>query len=279
MGAWLPQGLQAQQSRFAQAIKQLDAQDARLLEAYLAGVIALPVFQHHKAELERKRVSLRGQLRELEVLARQRLELQVVADGIEAFCASVRSGLTVANFAERRALVELLIDRVVVTGEVVEIRYAIPTARDGPRVPFCQLRKDYLNSPSASFPTPHRLPVRRSSRDHLPPRERPTGTFEFLAPKTAPSGLFALELRPEHRCAARPELHFSPLASQVRQTPTITQAAADARADHAMQPQPVNPIDERVTIKPAVCQDAHSEPNRATNAAAEPAIARRVVLD
>jgi site-specific DNA recombinase len=38
---------------------------------------------------------------------------------------------------------ELLIDRVVVTGEVVEIRYAIPVAPEGEREPFCRLRTDY----------------------------------------------------------------------------------------------------------------------------------------
>ncbi|MDP9381477.1 MAG: hypothetical protein M3Q29_15290, partial [Chloroflexota bacterium] len=40
-------------------------------------------------------------------------------------------------------LVELLVDRVVVTGDNVEIRYAIPTSRDGPHLPFCHLRTDY----------------------------------------------------------------------------------------------------------------------------------------
>ncbi len=41
---------------------------------------------------------------------------------------------------------ELLVDRVVVTGEDVEIRYAIPTSRDGPHQPFCHLRTDYHES-------------------------------------------------------------------------------------------------------------------------------------
>jgi hypothetical protein len=42
-------------------------------------------------------------------------------------------------------LVELLIDRMVVTDNEVEIRYIIPTQPDGPHVPSCHLRTDYQN--------------------------------------------------------------------------------------------------------------------------------------
>jgi site-specific DNA recombinase len=71
-----------------------------------------------------------------------------VAGGIEAFCQTVRAGLATASFAQRRLLVELLIDRVVVTNDKVEIRYVLPTSPDGPHPPFCQLRKDHLHLPS-----------------------------------------------------------------------------------------------------------------------------------
>src|SRR6266480_2756226 len=59
------------------------------------------------------------------------------------------------TFAQRRQLAELLIDCVVVTDGDVEIRYVLPTSPDGPHRPFCQLRKDHLDSPS-----------RRVSLDH-----------------------------------------------------------------------------------------------------------------
>jgi hypothetical protein len=73
--------------------------------------------------------------------------LRAVAGGIEAFCQTVRSGLATATFAQRRLLVELLIDRVVVTDGEVEIRYVLPTSPDGPHLPYCQLRKDHLQPP------------------------------------------------------------------------------------------------------------------------------------
>ena len=41
-------------------------------------------------------------------------------------------------------LVELLIDRVVVTGDEVEIRYAIPTSTRSEHIRFCHLLTHYL---------------------------------------------------------------------------------------------------------------------------------------
>jgi hypothetical protein len=48
----------------------------------------------------------------------------------------LRVGLDQAGFEQRRQLVELLIDRVVVTDDQVEIRYAIPTTEPAPRRGF-----------------------------------------------------------------------------------------------------------------------------------------------
>lgn len=49
----------------------------------------------------------------------------------EAFCRRVREGLAGANFDRKRALLELLIDRVIVIDGVVAIRYVVPTGPDG----------------------------------------------------------------------------------------------------------------------------------------------------
>jgi site-specific DNA recombinase len=73
----------------------------------------------------------------------QRVELGKTLTSIEHFCQQVREGLAEATFAQRRELVELLIDRVIVTDQTVEIRYVIPTQPDGPHLPFCLLRTEY----------------------------------------------------------------------------------------------------------------------------------------
>src|SRR6266511_4082102 len=141
-GEWLPQELHARQRTIGQAIAQLERQQQRLLDAYLAEVVALGEFERKRGELERRRATLADQQHQLDAIAQQRLELGAVADGIERFCRTVRDGLATATFTQRRLLVELLIDRVVVTDG--EIRYALPTAPEGPHPRFCQLRKDHL---------------------------------------------------------------------------------------------------------------------------------------
>ena len=146
-GAWLPQELQARQATIGQALAQLDRQQQRLLDAYLAEVIALAELDRKRQDLDRRRDTLLAQQRQLDAAARQKLELGAVADGIEAFCQTVRAGLAAATFEQRRQLAELLIDCVVVTDGDVEIRYVLPTSPDGPHRPFCQLRKDHLAGP------------------------------------------------------------------------------------------------------------------------------------
>ena len=146
-GAWLPQELQARQATIGQALGQLERQQQRLLDAYLAEVIALAELDRKRQDLDRRRGTLLAQQRQLDAAARQKLELGAVAGGIEAFCQTVRAGLATATFEQRRLLAELLIDRVIITDGQVEIRYVLPTSPDGPHRPFCQLRKDHLDSP------------------------------------------------------------------------------------------------------------------------------------
>jgi site-specific DNA recombinase len=140
-GAWLPQQLQARQTTIGQALGQLERQQQRLLDAYLAEVVGLAELERKRQELDRRRATLATQQRQLHAIAEQRLELRAIADGIQAFCQTVRAGLATASFAQRRLLVELLIDRVVVTDDTVEIRYVLPTSPDGPHPPFVSCGK------------------------------------------------------------------------------------------------------------------------------------------
>jgi site-specific DNA recombinase len=146
-GAWLPQELQARQQTVARALGQLQRQQQRLLDAYLAGVVGLTELQDKRQDLDRRHATLAAQQRQLDAITQQRLELSAVAGGIEAFCQTIRAGLATATFDQRRQLAELLIDRVIVTDDEVEIRYVLPISPDGPHRPFCQLRKDHLLPP------------------------------------------------------------------------------------------------------------------------------------
>lgn len=142
-GHWLPQELQAQLQGLNKAAKQLERQQERLLEAYVTDIIQLPEFERKRKELLQKQEALHKQEAQLQAASTQRITLAQVADSIEAFCARIRPTLENASFEQKRQLIELLIDRVIVLDGDVEIRYVIPTQPDGPHIPFCHLRSDY----------------------------------------------------------------------------------------------------------------------------------------
>ena len=147
-GQWLPQELKARQENLRQGRSALGRQLERLTEAYLGEVIPLEEYRRRRKDLERREEALASQERQLQAQSRQRMELAGVADSIEDFCERVRGGLADATFEQKRKLVELLIDRVIVTGEEVEIRYVVPTDPSSEHVRFCHLRSDYLYYPS-----------------------------------------------------------------------------------------------------------------------------------
>jgi hypothetical protein len=55
-----------------------------------------------------------------------------------------KRGLEQASFEQKRQLIELLLDRVVVTNEKVEIRYVIPTSANSEHTRICYLRSNYF---------------------------------------------------------------------------------------------------------------------------------------
>jgi site-specific DNA recombinase len=157
-GEWLPQELKARQENLRKGRSALGSQLERLTEAYLGEVIPLAEYQRRRKDLEQRDESHAAQERQLRSQSRQRMELVGVAGSIEDFCERVGGGLAEATFEQKRKLVELLIDRVIVTGEEVEIRYVIPTDPSSEHVRFCHLRSDYLHHPP---PRQHHEPFRR----------------------------------------------------------------------------------------------------------------------
>jgi site-specific DNA recombinase len=78
-----------------------------------------------------RRQGLEEQQRQLDMQVDGRYELAGLASGIEDFCRRVQQRLAQATFAQKRQLVELLIDRVIVSDGDIEIRYVIPTSPPG----------------------------------------------------------------------------------------------------------------------------------------------------
>jgi site-specific DNA recombinase len=152
-GEWLPQQLRARSKVLKQALAQLKRQEERLLKAYLAEVIDLAEFERKRREITQKQRALQTQLRQLETQTEKRIQVTAIAASIEIFCQHIREGLTQATFDQRRQLVELLIDRVIVDNDQVEIRYVIPTSKAGEKTRFCHLRTDYFDFPTEQIGT------------------------------------------------------------------------------------------------------------------------------
>jgi site-specific DNA recombinase len=145
-GQWLPQELQARRENLRKASVSLGHQIERLTEAYLAGILPLEEYKRRRHELEQKQAALASQVRQIEASVNKQIELAGVAKSMEEFCQRVSQGLEQASFEQKRQLVELLVDRVIVTGEEVEIRYVIPTSASSEHTRFCHLRADYFDA-------------------------------------------------------------------------------------------------------------------------------------
>jgi site-specific DNA recombinase len=104
----------------------VERQIQRLVDAYLAEAVTLEELQDRRRVLEERRANLRREEHRLAGEAAQTEQVQALATRVEDFRATIAAGLEQAPFERRRALVELLIDRVVVNPPDVEIRYIIP---------------------------------------------------------------------------------------------------------------------------------------------------------
>jgi len=142
-GHWLPQELQARRDNLRKSRVRLEKQQDRLTEAYLTEVIPLAEYQRRRGEIEQKIQAFERQAEQLVSQVNRQHEIVAMVSSVEDFCQRVGQGLENASFAQQRQLIELLIDRVIVTDEDVEIRYVVPTNPEGEHIRFCHLRTDY----------------------------------------------------------------------------------------------------------------------------------------
>jgi site-specific DNA recombinase len=152
-GNWLPQQLQARRETLRKAQTTLRQQMERLTEAYLAGIVPLPEYQRRRQELDTRDAGLEQQAKELGAQVDRQKDISQMAASIEDFCQRIQTGLAKASFAQKRTLVELLVDRVLVINDQVEIRYVVPTHSRSETTRFCHLRKDYFHHVVPVFAT------------------------------------------------------------------------------------------------------------------------------
>jgi site-specific DNA recombinase len=160
-GAWLPQELQARRTNLRKAQRSLTQQIERLTTAYLEQILNLDEYRRRRHDLEQRVAALAQQVAQLDVQVDRQAELTQATAHMTTFCERVSASLATATFAQKRQLLELLIDRIVVTNEEVEIRYVIPTSTRSEHTHFYHLRIDYCRALSPL--------VRVRMLAHLPP--------------------------------------------------------------------------------------------------------------
>jgi site-specific DNA recombinase len=113
-------------------LRRLDREERRLLDAYQAEALDL-------AELKARREQIAGRRRALiagrEQQARLRAEREAagrVYHDLTAFCARLRSRLDGASIEERQKVLQLVIERVIVGADTLEVRHVIPLRPPGP---------------------------------------------------------------------------------------------------------------------------------------------------
>ena len=169
-GAWVPQELRRRQATLRQVRASVARQRQRLLEAYLAEVIDLAAFQRQDRALAGQEADLWAREREVVAQGERLVEVSSIAHSMTAVLERLRVGLGQAGFEQRRQLVELLIDRVVVTDGQVEIRYVVPTTPGSTRTQFCHLRTDYFQVEPADVRPPHQVEIQLQALRAGPPQ-------------------------------------------------------------------------------------------------------------
>ncbi|MCB8951281.1 MAG: recombinase family protein [Ardenticatenales bacterium] len=146
-GHWLPQELQARRENLRRGRVQVEQQLERLTEAYLNGIIPLAEYQRRRGDLQQRVDAFDRQENQLSAQVNRQLEVGGLVNHVEDFCQRIQTSLAQATFEQRRQLVELLVDRIIVNDGDVEIHYVIPTTTESEHVRFCHLRSDYFNAP------------------------------------------------------------------------------------------------------------------------------------
>jgi site-specific DNA recombinase len=112
--------------RWGAQLRRLDREEQRLLDAYQAEVIDLEELRSRRDQIQGRRQVLTTQRDQEQRLHTERQAAQAVWSDLASFCRRVRSRLDEATLSERQRILQLLIERVIVGEDSLEIRHVIP---------------------------------------------------------------------------------------------------------------------------------------------------------
>ena len=121
-----------EESKAQLQLRRFDREERRLLDAYQAEAIELTELKDRRQQIDARRQALATQH---EQQARLRSEWQTAREvwaDLKAFCERVRSRLAEASPSEKQQVLQLLVERVIVGEDTLEIRHVIPLRRRDP---------------------------------------------------------------------------------------------------------------------------------------------------
>jgi site-specific DNA recombinase len=136
-----------ERERLERKLQALDGEVQRLIDAYQADVIDLPELQTRRQRVDDHGTALRARLRELKEQSESREQQLRVIQGLDEFCASMRSALQDPDYVIKQKVLQLVVDRIVVDEQQLTIRHVVPT---GPV--RLQTRPPEANTPIAGCP-------------------------------------------------------------------------------------------------------------------------------
>jgi hypothetical protein len=159
-------GLEVQQAQLSQRQQRLERQDQRLLDAYQAEIITLSELQARRQKLAVALQQIEQERQQLAQTRQQRIHWQRVIDNAVTFRQLLGDHLDQLSFEERQAVVQCLINKVIVTGEDVDVHFILPfestpqvsqrllTEPEGTPGYFYRLRLAHFEMPLLSRPRP-----------------------------------------------------------------------------------------------------------------------------
>jgi site-specific DNA recombinase len=119
----------AQEEKWTTQLRRLGREEQRLLDAYQAEVIDLAELKERRQRLAGRREALTAQRdQQARLRAERGVARETLAD-LRSFCERIRCRLDEATLAEKQRLLHLLIERVIVGEDTLEIRHVIPLRR------------------------------------------------------------------------------------------------------------------------------------------------------
>ncbi len=123
-------GTQKQCQKLEQQIQTYNKQIQRLIDAYQTEIITLKELETRKSSIEQRISQLQEQIRNIKAAEKKEIDYKKIFNNIDAFCGAVKQGIENASFEDRRKIIELLVEEVIVTNGKVEIVHIIPLEKN-----------------------------------------------------------------------------------------------------------------------------------------------------